>query len=408
MSTPDKGQSAAEDGFPRFAYLILSHKEPRQVEVLAARILELSPHGQVVVHHDLDSDDLPWGGRPPDRVNFVPRTRILWGDWSIVDATLRMVRFALEELHADWFVILSGEHWPVADLRTWEAASAASGADAFVEGDPLPSRLRLGRADEGGNMYLSRCLHRWVSVRQPHSSLAHRAIGGIWKLSLYIAPITTVEYSHRRETWFFGRPRARGRSAELDLLQGVPVDRVQSSVRRDHPSRRPSRHRLVPPRSHPRRNIFPYGPAPEHTPHRHQRRRHLRSSRAEDHGAEVDGPQGRGTPGSMAFRRGVRSQGRPGGPARGDTSSERRGRQETGWGPRTLAPAWAAGQFGLAAVPTGSQLTSRIAGVRCGRRYAPQRNFGNSRIACGVGSCRSEGRRPRSGRRVQRTRSLGE
>ena len=104
MSTPDKGQSAAEDGFPRFAYLILSHKEPRQVEVLAARILELSPHGQVVVHHDLDSDDLPWGGRPPDRVNFVPRTRILWGDWSIVDATSRMVRFALEELHADWFV----------------------------------------------------------------------------------------------------------------------------------------------------------------------------------------------------------------------------------------------------------------------------------------------------------------
>ena len=220
MSTPDKGQSAAEDGFPRFAYLILSHKEPRQVEALAARILELSPHGQVVVHHDLDSDDLPWGGRPPDRVNFVPRTRILWGDWSIVDATLRMVRFALEELHADWFVILSGEHWPVADLRTWEAASAASGADAFVEGDPLPSRLRLGRADEGGNMYLSRCLHRWVSVRQPHSSLAHRAIGGIWKLSLYIAPITTVEYSHRRETWFFGRPRAGGALRNWTFYKG--------------------------------------------------------------------------------------------------------------------------------------------------------------------------------------------
>lgn len=210
MSTPSNGESATEGGFPRFAYLILTHKEPRQVEALAARILELSPHGRVVVHHDLGSDDLPWEGRPPDRVDFVQRTRILWGDWSVVDATLRMVRFALEELHADWFVILSGEHWPVADLRTWETTSVASGTDAFVEASPLPKRLRLGRADEGGNMYLSRCIHRWVSVRQPRSALAHRAIGGIWKLSLYITPIATVEYSHRRETWFFGRPRAQG------------------------------------------------------------------------------------------------------------------------------------------------------------------------------------------------------
>ena len=229
MSAPREEDAAAEGGIPRFAYLILTHKGPRQVEALAARILELSPHGQIVVHHDLGSDDLPWGGRPPDRVSFVQRTRILWGDWSIVEATLRMVRLALEELHADWFVILSGEHWPVADLRAWEATSVATGIDSFVEADPLPNRLRLGRADEGGNMYLSRCIHRWVSVKQPHSPLAHRAIGGIWKLSLYITPIATVEYSHRRETWFFGRPRA-GRSAELGVLQGLPMDRVQPSV----------------------------------------------------------------------------------------------------------------------------------------------------------------------------------
>ncbi len=202
-------EPAGEEIGPCFAYLILTHKDPQQVEALAARILELSPHGQVVVHHDLASDDLPWGGRPPSRVHFVERDRVLWGDWSIVEATLRLVRFALEELHADWFVVLSGEHWPVVDLRAWEDASVASGIDAFVEADPLPKRLRFGRADEGANMYLSRCIHRWVTVRQPRLAAAHRAVGGVFKLGLYIAPILTVEYSHRRESWFFGRPRAR-------------------------------------------------------------------------------------------------------------------------------------------------------------------------------------------------------
>jgi len=204
----------------RFAYLILTHKDPHQVEALAERILGLSPHAQVVIHHDLAADDVPWGGRPPSRVHFVERGRVLWGDWSIVEATLRMARFALEQLRVDWFVVLSGEHWPVTDLRQWEATAAGSGVDAFVEADRLPQRLRFGRADEGGNMYLSRCIHRWVSVRQPRLSAAHRAIGGVWKVSLYLSPLFTVEYSHRRQTWFFGRPRPRGALEQWAFYKG--------------------------------------------------------------------------------------------------------------------------------------------------------------------------------------------
>ena len=193
-----------------FAYLILTHKEPQQVEALASRILELSPHSEVVIHHDLKAHELPWGGRPPRRVHFVDRSRILWGDWSIVEATMRMLRFAFEQLQADWAVILSGEHWPVTDLCHWERATAASGVDAFVDAEAVPKRLRFGRSDEGGNMYLSRCIHRWVTVNQPRVPTVHRAVGGFWKLSLYVNPLVTVEYSHRRETWFFGRPRRRG------------------------------------------------------------------------------------------------------------------------------------------------------------------------------------------------------
>ncbi len=73
---------------PTVAYLILTHKDPEQVEALASRILALSDTGQVVVHHDLKADPLPWDGSPPARVHLVDRVQVEWGDWSIVEATL--------------------------------------------------------------------------------------------------------------------------------------------------------------------------------------------------------------------------------------------------------------------------------------------------------------------------------
>ena len=116
---------------PRCAYLILSHKDRRQVETLTHRILGLSPRADVVVHHDLKDDAPPWDGHPPARVHLVERTTVEWGGWSIVDATLRLIRFAHERLGSQWMVIVSGEHWPVTDLEAWEARVIASGVDAL-------------------------------------------------------------------------------------------------------------------------------------------------------------------------------------------------------------------------------------------------------------------------------------
>jgi hypothetical protein len=200
--------SAREQG--RFAYMLMTHKEPQHVEDLAERLLELSPHAEIVVHHDLACDALPWDGRPPCRVHLIDRSYVLWGDWSIVETTLRMIRYALDQLNADWFVVLSGEHRPVVDLTDWEHTTLCSGTDAFVEAVLLPDHLRFGRSDEDANRFLARCTHRWVTVRQPRASAVHRAVGGLWKLSRYIQPCAAVEYSHRRRTWFIGTPRRRG------------------------------------------------------------------------------------------------------------------------------------------------------------------------------------------------------
>jgi hypothetical protein len=194
---------------PVFAYLLLTHKEPAQVAELAARLLELSPSAHVVVHHDRAATAEPWDGHPPARVHLVDRSPVLWGDWSIVEATLRMVRHAVEVLDADWFVTVSGEHRPVVDLGPWERRTASGDADALVVADALPSGLRFGRADEDANRFLARCVHRWTTLPQPRPAAAQRALGGLWKMSRYVQPLVAMEYAHRRQAWFVGRPRAR-------------------------------------------------------------------------------------------------------------------------------------------------------------------------------------------------------
>jgi hypothetical protein len=206
---------------PCFAYMLLTHRDPRHIEELARRILDLSPAGHVVIHHDIAAGDLPWQGRPPDRVHFVERGRVLWGDWSIVAATLRMIRFAYQDLGADWFVMLSGEHRPVVDLRQWERSIMASGTDAFAEAEALPPTIHFGRSGEDANRFLARCLHRWVTLKEPRSANGNKVFGGLWMMSRYILPFCAIEYSHRRQAWFVGLPRRRGRPEATTFYKGT-------------------------------------------------------------------------------------------------------------------------------------------------------------------------------------------
>jgi hypothetical protein len=189
---------------PRFAYLLLTHKDSRQVEGLARRILDLSPNALVVVHHDARAVDLPWSGLPTGPIHLVERGRVSWGDWSMLEATMRMVRYAVDRLDASWFVLLSGEHRPAADLRQWELNTAKSGNDALLDAERLPDRIRFGAADSLRNQYLARTRHRWRLYRRPRHEVVHRSMGLLMKVSTRIRPILSVEYIHRRDAWAVG------------------------------------------------------------------------------------------------------------------------------------------------------------------------------------------------------------
>lgn len=217
MSSDESGGTA---GAARCAYLILSHKNPSQVEALARRILGLSPTSHVVVHQDLKAGSLPWGGRPPTRVHFVDRMTVEWGGWSIVEATLRLIRYAHEHLHIDWMVIVSGEHWPVTDLAVWEATVLASGVDALMPTERLPAHLRFGRRQADANRDLARCRLRWFRVHQPRNGLLQKAVSALSKLSTLTNPVFKLEFSMRNDSWFVGIPRRNAPVRSWDLYKG--------------------------------------------------------------------------------------------------------------------------------------------------------------------------------------------
>jgi Core-2/I-Branching enzyme len=205
---------------PSFAYLLLTHERPRQVEELGTRLLELSPSADIVVHHDLASPDLPWGGQTVGPIHFVPRGNVLWGDWSMVEATLRLLRFAVDNLSSDWFVLVSGDHRPVTDLQTWECKVIESRFDAYLPAEKLEGRLRFGPTHVESNLYMTRSRHRWASFSRPRSPLLHRGVGGLMKLSQWVQPIIAMEFAHRRDAWVIGWRRSTRALQGLRFYRG--------------------------------------------------------------------------------------------------------------------------------------------------------------------------------------------
>jgi hypothetical protein len=192
----------------RVAYLILSHHRPEQVEALADRILTLSPAGQVVVHHDIAAPVMPWRGTPPPRVHLVERMHVLWGDWSIVEASLRLLRFATEELDADWSVFLSGEDRPVVDLARWERDLQTARIDGLVPALVVDRRPSFGRRPTAGDVNFVRYSYRWREL-PPARGVAHGAIELARRVSRYCQPLFKVEYTIRRDRFFLALPRHR-------------------------------------------------------------------------------------------------------------------------------------------------------------------------------------------------------
>lgn len=135
----------------RLAYLILAHNAPTHLGRLIAALQPTG--GTVFVHVDVRSDERPFReatmGMPVVFVPFHQRMAIHWCGFSMVEATLRLVKMAFTD-GADRFVLMSGTDYPVkspAALRAYLEQDLE-----FIQIDRLLDPL--------GNSHFDRCANR--------------------------------------------------------------------------------------------------------------------------------------------------------------------------------------------------------------------------------------------------------
>lgn len=123
-----------------FCYVVLAHTDPVGMARLVRRIRQLSPSCDIVVRYDDPAYVDPEVIRAAGAVPYLSRVRVGWGDWTQVEMVLGAFAFARGVSDADYFVDVSGQDYPIRDLRDWEGQVQASGADAVL--DPLPTQAQ--------------------------------------------------------------------------------------------------------------------------------------------------------------------------------------------------------------------------------------------------------------------------
>lgn len=130
---------------PQIGFVILSHREPRQLLRLVRTLNRLYGDPPIACHHDMAQcpiDTAPF----PDNVRFVaPSVRTGWAKWSVVRAFLAALELLYRDADPDWFVLLSGADYPIKPAETVRAELAATAADALIDyrqvGDTVQSAL---------------------------------------------------------------------------------------------------------------------------------------------------------------------------------------------------------------------------------------------------------------------------
>lgn len=100
----------------RIAYLILAHREPRQLARLIQRLR--GPGVHIVLHIDKNSSGTEWDWflnrlHGPD-ITRAASVECRWGDFSLIDATLNCLNaLSNERVEFDFAILLSGQDYPI-------------------------------------------------------------------------------------------------------------------------------------------------------------------------------------------------------------------------------------------------------------------------------------------------------
>ena len=96
----------------------------------------------------------------------------------------------------------------------------ASGVDALMPSELLPTRPRFGARNIDANRDLARCRLRWFRVRRPRTAAVQKIVSALSKVSNLTHPVFKLEFSLRNDSWFVGVLRSGRPVKQWDLYKG--------------------------------------------------------------------------------------------------------------------------------------------------------------------------------------------
>lgn len=112
----------------KIAYLILAHKNPKQVKRLLNNLDD-----DVYVHLDLKCS-IDKFKIEKNNVYFIrDRVNINWGGFSMIQATLNLIESAINNKQYDYYILLSGDDYPIKPLEEFKKFLMNNRTYSFLE-----------------------------------------------------------------------------------------------------------------------------------------------------------------------------------------------------------------------------------------------------------------------------------
>lgn len=130
----------------KIAYLLMAHKQPSQV---ARLVTILDGHGRSDFYIHVDARSTTFMNSPSvdvirekSNVVFVTdRVPVYWGGYSVVEATLRLLRRAVETNRFDYAVLLSGQDFPIKSNGYVDSFFELHAGKEFISYTSLPPQV---------------------------------------------------------------------------------------------------------------------------------------------------------------------------------------------------------------------------------------------------------------------------
>lgn len=172
-------------------YIILGHESPARIIRLATKLLDEDPAGRVIIHFDKKSPRAKFAQLKDDlghhhRCHLMEnRVRCGWGQWGLVEAPLRALKYSLNSPHAtDYYYLLSEYCYPVRPLSELKAFLSEDPTRDFIE--CFDSSWIKGGIREDRYLYRHYLdkrkkpkLHRWMYRCQKYLGLKRKVPDGL-------------------------------------------------------------------------------------------------------------------------------------------------------------------------------------------------------------------------------------